>query len=171
MKRRSGGGSMWPWLAGPRRRPSSCRNVYRGTTGPTRPSDNQSNAPTTTGAAPSAPRLVPPAQSGRQRTETGHQQHRHLQRLTPMRDRADGSQPCEDTNAGGESSAFVCGRRPQITTKLLWRDCRRYSGPPRALFEAAYNRMNTTAPGAAQYRPRRVPPPAAPPPGLRLASE
>jgi len=29
---------------------------------------------------------------------------------------------CEDANAGGGAPAFVCGRRPQITTKLFWRD-------------------------------------------------
>ena len=57
------GGSMWPWLA--------ALVVILAILGMTigynwteRASDNQSNAPTTTGAAPSEPRPAPPANPG-----------------------------------------------------------------------------------------------------------
>jgi hypothetical protein len=59
----SSGGSMWPWLA--------ALVVILAILGMTigynlteHASDNQSNAPTTTGAAPSEPRPAPPANPG-----------------------------------------------------------------------------------------------------------
>ena len=56
----SGGGSMWPWLAG-LVAVLALVGMSIGYNWTHEASDNQSNAPTTTGAAPSAPRLVPPA--------------------------------------------------------------------------------------------------------------
>jgi hypothetical protein len=59
----SGGGSMWPWLAG-LVAVIALVGMSIGYNWTHEASDNQSNAPTTTGAAPSAPRLAPPANPG-----------------------------------------------------------------------------------------------------------
>ena len=59
----SSGGSMWPWLAAL----VVILAIFGMTIGYNRTehaSDNQSNAPTTTGAAPSEPRPAPPANPG-----------------------------------------------------------------------------------------------------------
>ena len=59
----SSGGSMWPWLAGL----VGILAIIAMAIGYNRTeqaSDNQSNAPTTTGAAPSEPRPAPPANPG-----------------------------------------------------------------------------------------------------------
>jgi hypothetical protein len=54
---------MWPWLAG-LVAVLALVGMSIGYNWTHEASDNQSNAPTTTGAAPSAPRLVPPANPG-----------------------------------------------------------------------------------------------------------
>jgi hypothetical protein len=59
----SGGGSMWPWLAG-LVAVLALVGMSIGYNWTHEASDNQSNAPTTTGAAPSAPRLAPPTEPG-----------------------------------------------------------------------------------------------------------
>ena len=56
----SSGGSMWPWLAG-LVGILAIIGMAIGYNRTEQASDNQSNAPTTTGAAPSAPRPAPPA--------------------------------------------------------------------------------------------------------------
>jgi hypothetical protein len=59
----SGGGSMWPWLAG-LVAVLALVGMSIGYNWTHEASDNQSNAPTTTGAAPSEPRPAPPANPG-----------------------------------------------------------------------------------------------------------
>jgi hypothetical protein len=59
----SGGGSMWPWLAG-LVGILAIIGMAIGYNRTEQASDNQSNAPTTTGAAPSEPRPAPPANPG-----------------------------------------------------------------------------------------------------------
>ena len=59
----SGGGSMWPWLAG-LVAVLALVGMSIGYNWTHEASDNQSNAPTTTGAAPSEPRPAPRANPG-----------------------------------------------------------------------------------------------------------
>jgi hypothetical protein len=60
----SGGGSMWPWWLAALVAILVIVGVAIGYNQTEQASNNQSNAPTTTGAAPSAPRLAPPANPG-----------------------------------------------------------------------------------------------------------
>jgi hypothetical protein len=60
----SSGGSMWPWWLAALVAILVIVGVAIGYNQTEQASNNQSNAPTTTGAAPSAPRLAPPANPG-----------------------------------------------------------------------------------------------------------